>query len=200
MNFEPWREETNRLTWAAPNEDSNQPAPNRDSNQPAHPRSLSRVFVSRMKKLCILGYPKIAQGRFWSDCANAQADLNLRWAHMFPGTFSGVVAHLWSQDHLKVSVDVLFFIAFVFSCHACDTAVIKDVKQNVYGKKKTLRSKSCIDILRISPFRNKWYILKGDNYFKLLFCIHSEKWPTLNRKKCTPWVLWWSWGGQILSF
>ena len=51
--------------------------------RPTHPRSLIRVFVVRMKTICILGYPKCAQLRFWSDCANAQADLNLRGAHMF---------------------------------------------------------------------------------------------------------------------
>ena len=28
------------------------------------------VFVDRMKKFCILGYPNCAQWRFWSDCAN----------------------------------------------------------------------------------------------------------------------------------
>ena len=31
-------------------------APNEDSNQPAHPRSLIRIFVARVKKLCILIY------------------------------------------------------------------------------------------------------------------------------------------------
>ena len=69
-------------------------APNENSNQPAYPRSLIRVFVLRMKKLCILGYPKCAQWRFWSDCAKAQADLNLRWAHMSEGTFSHITANL----------------------------------------------------------------------------------------------------------
>ena len=49
-------------------------AHNEDSDQPAHPRSLIRVFIVRMKELCILGYPKCTQWRFWSDCANAQAD------------------------------------------------------------------------------------------------------------------------------
>ena len=29
---------------------------NEDSNQPAHPRSLIRVFIARMIKLCTLGY------------------------------------------------------------------------------------------------------------------------------------------------
>ena len=57
-------------------------APNEEWDQPAHPRSQIRVFVGSMKKLCILGYPKCAQRRFWSDCANAQSDLNLRWAHI----------------------------------------------------------------------------------------------------------------------
>ena len=32
-----------------------------DSNQPAQPDSLIRVFVVRMRKLCILGYPKCTQ-------------------------------------------------------------------------------------------------------------------------------------------
>ena len=61
----------------------------------AHPRCLIRVFIVRTKKLCILGYPKCAQWRFWSDCANAQSDLNLRWAHISEGTSPGVAAYLW---------------------------------------------------------------------------------------------------------
>ena len=69
-------------------------APNEDSNQPAHLRSLFRAFIIRMKKLCILGYPKCAKWRFWSDCANAQADLNLRSAYMSEGTFSDVTTYL----------------------------------------------------------------------------------------------------------
>ena len=32
-------------------------APNKDSNKPAHLRSLITVFVVRMMKFCILGYP-----------------------------------------------------------------------------------------------------------------------------------------------
>ena len=47
--------------------------------QPVNPRSLIRLLVIRMKKLCTVGYPKCAQGRFWSDCArNALADMNRR--------------------------------------------------------------------------------------------------------------------------
>ena len=68
--YEPEWEKTYLLTYS----------PNEDSNQPARLRSLIRVFVVRMKKLGTLGHPKCAQRRFWSDCANAQADLNLRCA------------------------------------------------------------------------------------------------------------------------
>ena len=69
-------------------------ASNEDLDQPAHPRSLIRVSVVRIKKRCILVNPKNTQRRFWSDCANAQTDLNLRWALMSRGMFSDVGAHL----------------------------------------------------------------------------------------------------------
>ena len=36
-----------------------------DTNQPAHSRSLISVYFVHMKKLCILGYSKCAQGKFW---------------------------------------------------------------------------------------------------------------------------------------
>ena len=42
--------------------------PNEDSNQPAPLRSLIGVFVFCIKKHNILGYPRCAQWRFWSDC------------------------------------------------------------------------------------------------------------------------------------
>ena len=62
-------------------------ASNEDSYQPAHSRSLIKVIVVRMTKLRILGYPKRVQWRFWSDCANAQADQNLRRTRMSECTF-----------------------------------------------------------------------------------------------------------------
>ena len=57
--------------------------------------AVSSVFsLFAWKNLCNLGYPKCAQWRFWSDCANAQADLNLHRAHMAVGTFTGVIVHI----------------------------------------------------------------------------------------------------------
>ena len=55
--------------------------PSEDSDQPGHPPSLIRVFAVRMKKARVLSYPLSAQWRLWSDWAEAQADLSLRWAH-----------------------------------------------------------------------------------------------------------------------
>ena len=53
---------------------------------------LIRVFNVHIEKHCTLGYPTCAQLIFWSDCANAQADLNLLWAHTCQGTCSDVAA------------------------------------------------------------------------------------------------------------
>ena len=56
-------------------------APSEDSDQPGHPPSLISVFAVRMKKAWVLSYPMSAQRRLWSDWADAQAVLSLRWAH-----------------------------------------------------------------------------------------------------------------------
>ena len=68
--------------WAATwQNQQNECAPSEDSDQPVHPPSLIRVFTVRMKKATVLSYPLSAQRGLWSDCADAQADLSLRWAH-----------------------------------------------------------------------------------------------------------------------
>ena len=68
--------------WAASwQNQQNDCAPSEDSDQPGHSPSLIRVVAVRMKKAWVLSYPLSAQRRLWSDWANAQADLSLRWAH-----------------------------------------------------------------------------------------------------------------------
>ena len=57
-------------------------APSKDSDQPVHLPSLIRVFAVRMKEAWVLSYLLSAQRRFWSDWADAQADLSLCWVHM----------------------------------------------------------------------------------------------------------------------
>ena len=70
------------INWAATwQNQQNECAPSEDSDQPGHPPSPIRVFAFRMKKPWVLSYPLSAQRRLWPDWADAQADLNLRWAH-----------------------------------------------------------------------------------------------------------------------
>ena len=65
--------------WAASwQNQQNDCAPSEDSDQPMHPPRLIRV---RTKKAWVPSYPLSAKRRLWSDWADAQADLSLRWAH-----------------------------------------------------------------------------------------------------------------------
>ena len=75
-------------------------APSEDSDQPGHPPSLIRVFAVRLKKAMILS----AQRRLWSDWADAQADLSLRWAHNHIVVFSrgGSICFLMFFFHPEV--------------------------------------------------------------------------------------------------
>ena len=68
---EPLHDKTNKMACA----------PSEDSDQPGHLPSLIRVFALRTKKAWALSYPLSTQRRLWSDWADAQADLSLRWAH-----------------------------------------------------------------------------------------------------------------------
>ena len=68
--------------WAASWQNQhNDCAPSGDSDQPGHPSSQIRVFAVCMKKPWDISYPLSAQRRLWSDLADTQADLSLRWAH-----------------------------------------------------------------------------------------------------------------------
>ena len=70
------------MNWAATWQNhQSECAPSEDSDQPGHPPSLIRVFAVHLKKPWVLSYPLSAQRRLWSDWADAQADLSLRWAH-----------------------------------------------------------------------------------------------------------------------
>ena len=58
-----------------------------------HPRSLIRFFIVRMKK-CFINYPNCAQWRLWSDCADAQYDQSLCWAHVSEVQYSFLTSWL----------------------------------------------------------------------------------------------------------
>ena len=71
-------------------------APSEDSDQPGHTPSLTKVFAVRMKKAWVLCYPMSAERRLWSDCADAQADLSLRWTHRSFCWLCHEAAHIFS--------------------------------------------------------------------------------------------------------
>ena len=73
---------SSEINWAASwQNQQNDCAPSKDSDQPGHPPSLIRVFAVR--SIGSLGFKLSScwQRRHWSDWADAQADLRLRWAH-----------------------------------------------------------------------------------------------------------------------
>ena len=72
-------------------------APSKDSDQPAHSRSLIRIFTRRILDSQGDKVSSCGQQKLWSDCADAQTDLSLRWVLMSEGTFSLVAAYLCSS-------------------------------------------------------------------------------------------------------
>ena len=82
------RSMTKPLKWCASNE---------VSDQPGHPPGLVRVFVVCLKKPWALSYPLSTQQRLWSDWADVQAVLSLRWAHLSFCLFCRAAAHLFLQ-------------------------------------------------------------------------------------------------------
>ena len=71
-------------------------APGDDSDQPAHSRSLIRNFTGRILDSQGCRLSSYGQRKLWSDCADAQADLSLRWEHISEGTFSYFTAKMTS--------------------------------------------------------------------------------------------------------
>ena len=80
--FEPAHEKTFNKTCAT----------SKDSDQTAHPRSLIRVFASRMF-LQLPGYPKRVKREPLPNCVAVQADLSLWWSHGSYCVFFCALAH-----------------------------------------------------------------------------------------------------------
>ena len=80
--------------------------PSKDSNQPALLHSLIRIIT-----WCILNSQgckvSYADSKDWSDYADVQTDLSLRWTHMSEGTFSHVVVYILFEK--KKQCFILFF-------------------------------------------------------------------------------------------
>ena len=87
-------------------------APSEDSDQPEHPPSLFRVFAVRMKKAWVLSYLLNAQQRLWSDWADAQADLSLRWAHIRFFSVSSRAGPYMNSPRSTAIKESIFFVYF----------------------------------------------------------------------------------------
>ena len=70
--YEPAHDKTNKMVCA----------PSEDSDQPGHPPRLIRVFAVHSMGSKGLKLSSCGQRRLWSEWADVQADLNLRWARM----------------------------------------------------------------------------------------------------------------------
>ena len=70
-------------------------APSEDSDQPGQLPSLIRVFTVRSIGSERSNVSSCEQRRLWSDWADDQADLSLRWVHMPFCWFCHEAAHLW---------------------------------------------------------------------------------------------------------
>ena len=91
-------------------------APSEDSDQLGHLPSLIRVFAVRMKQLWVLSYPFSAQRRLWSDWADAQAALSLRWAHThFVGFVMSRLKYTYKKK--KILFFLVWFLFYVPSTH-----------------------------------------------------------------------------------
>ena len=74
----------------------------------------SESSLSAWKKLWVLSYQLSAQRRFWSDWADAQAELSLLWVHSH---FVGFVMrrHFWTQ--IRLLKEPTLFAVCIFWSH-----------------------------------------------------------------------------------
>ena len=101
--FESWHDKTNKM--------SVRPAKTQISLG-IHP--VWSVFIVCMKKAWVFSYPLSTQHRLWSDWADAQADLTLRWRTLillvlsYRGSFIYSIAESWnisfSQQENKTDI------------------------------------------------------------------------------------------------
>ena len=78
-------------------------APSEDSDRPSHPTSLIKIFTGRTALLWIIWIIKIAkflqtENGDWSDCADVQPYLSLRWAHIRAVLSESSLGAFYNQD------------------------------------------------------------------------------------------------------
>ena len=101
MKIDPRLDKSNKIICAS----------SEDSDQPGHPPSPIRVSAVHLKQNWVLSYPLSAQRRLWSDWADAQADLSLRWAQK---SFCWVCHEVAQNASSRVYAAHIHFITFFF--------------------------------------------------------------------------------------
>ena len=159
--IEPPHDKTNKMACA----------PSVDSDQPGHPPSLIRVFVVRMKKAWVLCYTLSAPRRLWSDWAEAEADLSLRWAHSHFVCFVMWLLRLTMTPSIKRRRNRSYII--------CLYHIITNVRQIVLGEQETA-------YLFVSGKREGWRIPSKPSYKG---SKTAKYWSTIKRHRLSDHVL-----------
>ena len=144
-------------------------APSEDSDQPENPPSLIRVFVVRMKKAWVFSYPLNAKRRLWSDWADAQANLSLRWAHIPLCWFCYEAAQIW------LLLKKLDFAATIYLIFLLLDSALSD-KTSLFCCEATVICQEWFQLQIIRPFAHVYhgeYILATFRFFLFWFIIQT---------------------------
>ena len=132
-----------------------------------------------MKKAWVLSYPLIGQRRLWSDWADAQADLSLRWAHNhfvgFVMSWLTYVVYTWLvRWNLYPNCNLLGQKRPFYQCQ-------RPFFPHYFEKKKT-----CLKIKQywLEHVGNKWHVVK-DKRATVFLTIELPHDKT-NKMTCAP--------------
>ena len=118
-----------------------------DSDQAGHPPSLIRVFAVRKN----LG-THLAHSEDWSEWADSQADLSLRWAHRSFCWFCHGAAHFMSV--IKATKSIIY--------HVQRTRAVSKSTRCMLLFRLVLFAEPCLNILRWLEKRLELYWTTGD--------------------------------------
>ena len=136
---------------------------------------MIRVFAVRMKKAWVLSYPLSAPWKLWSDWADAQADLSLRWAHMpFSNCwFCHVAAHMCpleatSETWLGTGSASWQFLSNYEGCLKDYVDFCWRIKTNSYSEHcKVIHPNSCLHMF--------CYTQNSPNYLPPVYFFDTQK-------------------------
>ena len=144
--------------------------PAKTPGQPGHPPCLIRVSAVRMKKAWVLSYPVSAQRRLWSDWADVQADLSLRWAHSHFVGF--VISRLnYDSNQTRKTEVIQQWVSFRQSCPS-KFNFLKSTSDSSGSTPnnpratsvRVLMPKPCIDLIQNLWTRSKCMMLLTDSW------------------------------------